>query len=91
MGSRCPFKINNLIFIVKDGSIPNFVDIIDLNFIILQFEFLKKKIDFEIFVILMKNLFCNIGGKSDLLVLAEKCDFTVLVKTIFVREERFIV
>ena len=43
-------------FIVKDGNILNFVDIIDLNFIILQFEFLKRIFDFEIFVILMKNM-----------------------------------
>ena len=53
MWSKCPFSINNLIFIVKDGSILNFIYIIDLNFIILQFKLLMRKFDF---VILMKNM-----------------------------------
>ena len=53
-GSRRLFSIYNLIFIVKDGTILNFIYIMDLNFIILQFKFLTRKFDFEIFVILMK-------------------------------------
>ena len=71
MRSRRQFNINNLIFIVKDENILNFVYIIDLNFIILQFEFLTRKFDFEIFVILMKNMTFGFR-KRDFAVLTEK-------------------
>ena len=54
MGFKNPLSINKLIFMEKDGNILNLVYIIDLNFIILQFEFLTKKLILNLFVILMK-------------------------------------
>ena len=54
---RRPFNINNLIFIVKDGNILNCIFIIDLNFIILKFEFLREN--------LILSFFCDFDGKYD--------------------------
>ena len=83
---RRPFNINNLIFIVKDENILNFIYIIDLNFIILQFEFLTKKLILNLFVILMKIMTFDFrkmwfyGFDQKKIILTENCVFAVLTK-----------